>query len=77
MGVYDIIIAKCPNCGVKNYFQTKSGKCCLYEYEIETAPFEAMLNANRHTPQECGKWGRMLIVDVEHRKLLLADDNWI
>jgi hypothetical protein len=69
MGVYDTIMAKCPECGAKNYFQTKSGDCILADYNIEDAPEDVMCDANRHTPQNCEGCDKLLVVDIENRKL--------
>jgi len=74
MGVYDTIIAKCPECGVDNYFQTKSGDCILAFYKIQEAPIDVMADANRHTPQHCEGCNKLLFVDINNRKLKLATD---
>ena len=70
MGVYDEIVAKCPECNTENFFQTKSGECILAYHKIEDAPADVMWDANRHTPQPCEKCGRYLVVDIENRKLI-------
>lgn len=74
MGVYDTIIAKCPECGAKNYYQTKGGACVSADYNIDDAPDDVMCDANRHTPQNCEGCEKLLVVDIENRKLKLAGD---
>lgn len=77
MGCYDTIIGKCPECNAENYFQSKSGDCCLETYDIEEAPNEIMQDANRHTPEQCEGCEKLLFVDIENRKLRLATDSEI
>lgn len=79
MGVYDIIIAKCPECNTENDFQTKGGECILRTYKIEEAPRNVMYDANRHTPQHCEneKCDKLLFVDIENKKLRVASKKEI
>lgn len=72
MGCPDEIIGKCPNCGTKNSFQSKSGENMCSVYDIEDAPIMVMYDANRHTPQHCSKCKKLLVVDIENRKVVLA-----
>lgn len=38
MGMFNSIYVKCPSCGERVEFQSKSGSCHLNEYNIEDAP---------------------------------------
>jgi len=53
MGCFDSVMVPCPKCGKKHEFQSKSGRCCLDEYELADAPSDVMENVNRHAPREC------------------------
>jgi hypothetical protein len=77
MGTPDEIVGKCPNCKTKNYFQSKSGDCTCSVYDIDKAPISVMYDANRHTPQHCSKCKKLLVVDVENRKVMLATKEQI
>lgn len=54
MGMFDTILVPCPKCGAKSGFQSKSGSCCLYEFELEATPADAMEDVMRHGPATCG-----------------------
>jgi hypothetical protein len=66
MGMYDIIMVPCPNCGKREEFQTKSGDCMLNIWSIEKAPEDALEDVNRHSPYECD-CGTIFEADTEHR----------
>lgn len=61
MGMYDVIMAACPQCGTKNGFQSKGGDCDLTTYELDEAPADVLSDANRH-PMVCGCGTRYRIV---------------
>jgi len=54
MGLYDTVLVPCPACGENYPAQTKSGPCELAEYALADAPFEVLLDVNRHAPFRCG-----------------------
>lgn len=53
MGMFDSIMVPCPECGKKYEAQTKSGECCLYTWDLDEAPIEALLGVNSLAPFEC------------------------
>lgn len=53
MGMYDTVLVPCPLCSKKYYAQSKSGPCCLDEYELHDAPAEVLEDVNRHAPFTC------------------------
>lgn len=71
MGCYDTVMVPCPDCGVKEEFQTKSGDCCLWVYEIEDAPEDVLAGVNRHAPYACQKCGTLFYV-----KMLAVPAHW-
>ena len=74
MGCYDTIIGKCPECGIENYFQSKSGDCCLDTYDIEEAPEDVMVDANRHTPEQCTSCEGWLFIDIDNKEVRIATE---
>lgn len=38
MGMFNTVYVKCPACGERVGFQTKSGSCLLNNYNVENAP---------------------------------------
>ena len=38
MGMFDLLIVNCPNCGKKVELQSKAWNCTLDSYTLETAP---------------------------------------
>ena len=71
MGVYDTVIVKCPNCGVENDFQSKSGDCTCATYTLENCPYDVLFDINRHFPCIC-ECCNLYEVDREHRKAILV-----
>lgn len=65
MGLYDIVLLKCPNCGQENRFQTKSGPCEMREYLAEDAPSNVLMDINRHAPIECQSCGQNYGAKIE------------
>jgi len=53
MGMFDSVWVKCPNCGQENQFQSKSGDCCLRNYNLGDCPDDVLQNVNRHSPIKC------------------------
>jgi hypothetical protein len=68
MGLFDTIIAKCPKCGQPSEFQTKSGFCLLREYTLEDCPDDALLDANRHSPNKCESCGCYFDINIHTRQ---------
>lgn len=56
MGMFDTIMAPCPQCGHKNGVQSKGGECKLAVYELDEVPIDVLSDANRH-PMKCKKCG--------------------
>lgn len=67
MGLFDTVWVKCPKCGAPSGFQSKSGECGLNNYQLDTAPLDAMQDVNRHAPNECEKCGTVFKVNVQKR----------
>ena len=65
MGMFDNVMVPCPECGVKEEFQSKSGECRLDCYELEDAPAEVLTDINRHSPYECEECGAMFKVQLK------------
>lgn len=68
MGMFDMIIANCPECGEPSEFQTKSGPCVLATYNLSDAPEDVLADANRHSPNQCEKCGCYFKIDTLARK---------
>ena len=43
MGLFDIILVKCPNCNGTLEFQSKGGECVLEKYTEKNVPWEVVL----------------------------------
>jgi hypothetical protein len=71
MGMYDSVIVKCPRCGAKHEFQSKSGKCYLSVYTLKNCPDDVMANVNRHSPCKCD-CGTKYEVDIPSRKAVIV-----
>ena len=69
MGLFDTIIAKCPNCCESLQFQTKSGDCILANFKLENAPKDALRDANRHAPIKC-QCGVYYAIDIENKSVI-------
>lgn len=67
MGCYDVVLVECPNCGELHEFQSKSGECLLYNYDLEDCPDDVLQDVNRHAPYECD-CGAAIEVDINTRK---------
>lgn len=65
MGMFDSINIPCPTCGSRQDAQSKSGQCHLDVFEMETAPFEVLMDVNRHAPFTCRKCGAVFAVKVK------------
>ncbi|MFA5319533.1 MAG: hypothetical protein WC387_04210 [Candidatus Paceibacterota bacterium] len=74
MGVFDTVLVKCPKCGKKNDFQTKSGDCFLEVYELDNCPDNVLADVNRHSPCHC-KCGTIYEVDIPNRKAILIKNT--
>ena len=61
MGTPDVVSGKCPSCGQKVYFQTKSGPNDMSVFPLKTAPEDVMVDVNRHSPIAC-ECGELLVV---------------
>lgn len=68
MGLYDSLMAPCPNCGNVNEFQSKSGDCVLIEYKLHNCPDDVMEDVNRHSPIKCD-CGTLLEIDIITRQV--------
>lgn len=66
MGVFDSVMAPCPECGARHEFQSKSGDCSLAVFELEDAPEEVLAGAIRHAPIACARCGTPYWVTLAH-----------
>ena len=64
MGSFDSVMVPCPICGTRSEFQSKSGPCLCYTYNMETAPDDVLWNVNRHAPNTCEKCGCLFQVEL-------------
>ncbi len=58
MGLFDSVMADCPNCGAKLEFQSKAGECYMNVYSVEDAPDDVVrdvLNRPEYC-RHCEKW---------------------
>ena len=69
--MYDSVIVKCPKCGAKHEFQSKSGECFLDVYTLEDCPDNVMANVNRHSPYDCD-CGVLIEVDIPGRRAVIV-----
>lgn len=67
MGMYDTVWVKCPMCKTENGFQSKSGDCCLADYDLQNCPDDVLANVNRHSPVECDECGCRYSVNIATR----------
>lgn len=70
MGMFDSVWVKCPECGIENEFQSKSGECALENYTLEDCPDDVLADVNRHAPCQC-KCGAFYEVDIKSRKAII------
>ena len=75
MGVFDTVLANCPNCGELNEFQTKSGKCTLETYNLKNCPEDVLANVNRHSPVKC-ECGSYFEIDLINKKPILNNKDY-
>ena len=64
MGMYDIVMVPCPQCGTRAAFQSKGGDCTLTTYELDEAPLDVLQDVNRHAPWKCLDYDTSFHVDV-------------
>ena len=67
MGMFDIVIVPCPECGEEHEFQSKSGECFLQVVSLYECPPDLLEDVNRHSPYTCD-CGCMFEVDLNTRK---------
>lgn len=72
MGMYDWVLVNCPKCGEPHDFQSKSGKCLLAKYDLQTCPQDVLLDVNRHAPFNCEKCNTSFYVDTVSRKVTVV-----
>lgn len=63
MGMFDIVMVPCPECGTDNEFQSKGGYCHLLTYTLDTVPVDVLSDVNRHAPYECSNCGHSYSVE--------------
>lgn len=66
MGMYDIVVARCPRCGEELEFQSKGGDCSLSRYDISEAPSDVLSDADRHDVL-CGGCGSRCSCSIEKK----------
>ena len=64
MGMFDVVLVPCPECGKKHEAQSKGGECCLGVYNLSDAPQEVLQDVNRHAPFQCDGCGNYFIVKI-------------
>ncbi len=62
--MFDSVFVKCPKCGSKIEFQSKTGPCELNEYTLENAPASVLGNLDLLT-EDCTKCGQVVIFKVK------------
>ena len=72
MVMFDSVYVSCPKCGKEKEFQSKSGDCLMYVYDLKDCPDDTLLNVNRHSPYTC-KCGTVFEVDINNRKSIEYD----
>lgn len=65
MGMFDTVKVPCPVCNTIEDFQSKSGDCLLWEYELHDAPADVLMGVNRHSPYTCRSCGTKFEVEVK------------
>lgn len=92
MGCFDTVMIHCPRCKKEYDAQSKAGDCLLYQFELEYAPADVLLDVTqRYNPMlcECGCQfalvGRVAIetsessltqVDLLKAELVRQQANW-
>lgn len=71
MGVFDSVMVPCPECGLKEEFQSKGSedRCCR-TFELKDAPLDVLSDVNRHAPYKCSNCGTWFQVAIT-----LTSDN--
>lgn len=64
MGMFDSVNVPCPECGVRQEAQSKSGERLLATYEIEDCPADVLADVNRHAPFVCEVCGTVFRVEL-------------
>lgn len=64
MGMFDSVIARCPECGTPNEFQSKGGPCRLERYHLRNAPPLVLADVHQE-PVMCDGCGQMYHVYVQ------------
>jgi len=65
MGCPDYVMVPCPDCGIKNEFQSKGGDCACITYDLHDAPVDVLSDVNRHAPVTCKHCGTAYSVRVQ------------
>ncbi len=60
MGMYDSVMAKCPNCNTELEFQSKSGHCLLKRYSASSVPVEVVGGLDAEKCHNCKKTVRLM-----------------
>ncbi len=75
MGMFDSITVSCPSCGKEQRTQSKSGPCRLDDYELDTAPINVLLDANRYAPFKCPCGALFKVKLTVGRETILVDEE--
>jgi hypothetical protein len=67
MGCFDTVMVPCPDCGLEEGFQSKSGICHLEVWSLKECPSDILVDVNRHSPHYC-KCESLFEVDITTRK---------
>lgn len=70
MGLFDSVMLPCPDCGIRNEFQSKGGACELETYDETNAPADVMTDINRHSPVKCTQCGTLYHAKVSFSYLI-------
>ena len=71
MGMFDEVVAKCPNCGDTVVFQSKAGVCELKSYPLCAMPQEVAVALNGDS-EECEACGTEVIIDYPLQNTLVT-----
>lgn len=64
MGVFDSVYVPCVKCKNEIEFQTKSGPCAMLRFGLDVAPYDVMLDINRHGAHSCRTCDTKVVVGI-------------
>ena len=66
MGMFDSVLARCPECGGNVEYQSKAGACLLKDYTTDAVPLNiaASINEDIESCDSCGETWKIVADDL-------------